>query len=122
MKDLQLYFKDLLSVDKTFQPDTALEKSGMDVYYWQLSDIKTLPNGLRYKSTFTFMYRNLEEALSDTVLAKKDGEWSFRLYGGFDGFSLDFVPIHKTVVDQMFTTLALSKWNSDKEIQCLLGN
>ena len=120
--DLSVFLKDINAVTK--KPDSApLEISGMNVYYWQLSDIGTLENGLRWKSTFTFMYDSLEEALSDNTRPSKDGEWSFRLYGALEGYGPDFVPQHKEFVDTFFEKLALSKWNSDEEIDCLLeGN
>eukprot|EP01096_Ripella_sp_DP13-Kostka_P017647 TRINITY_DN9109_c0_g1_i1.p1 TRINITY_DN9109_c0_g1~~TRINITY_DN9109_c0_g1_i1.p1 ORF type:complete len:363 (-),score=143.95 TRINITY_DN9109_c0_g1_i1:3-1061(-) len=117
--DLAVFLKDIRAV--TEKADSVpLEISGMNVYYWQLSDIGTLPNGLRWKSTFTFMYKDLEAALSDNTRPSKDGEWSFRLYGAFEGYGPDFVPEHKEFSDKFFEKLALSKWNSDEEIDCLL--
>lgn len=98
-----------------------MQISGMNVYYWQLSSTGILENGLKYKSTFTIMYRNLEAALRDGAPPIKDGEWSIRLWSGLEGLAPEFVEEHKRIVDDLYEELIFSEWNSDKEMDCMYG-
>ena len=94
----------------------------MDAYYWQLSYRGTLKSGLDYKITFTFMYKTLEDAFTDGAMPKKDGEFSFRLFGADNGFSRHFRKQDLDVVNKLFEKLLWSDWNVDPEMECLLDD
>eukprot|EP01095_Lingulamoeba_sp_RSL-Kostka_P017497 TRINITY_DN9111_c0_g1_i1.p2 TRINITY_DN9111_c0_g1~~TRINITY_DN9111_c0_g1_i1.p2 ORF type:complete len:169 (+),score=46.29 TRINITY_DN9111_c0_g1_i1:797-1303(+) len=121
LSDLIEIFPPLATLNRRIDPDVdLLQSTNMNVFYWQASAMHVLPCGLKFKSTFTFMYKTIEDAFSGEVMAKKDGEWSFRLYAGLEGYSHKFVQQHLETVDDFFYKLALSEWNSDVEIDCLL--
>ena len=100
-------------------PDIA-KKQSMDVYYWQASYRSSLPTGLQYKLTFTFMYKSIEDAFEGKGNPKKDGEFSFRLFSKNDGHSREFAKEDLKIVDDLFEDLLWSEWNVDPDMECLL--
>ena len=66
------------------------KRQSLDAYYWQSSYRGHVTSGLEYKITFTIMYSSIEDAFTDGSKPKKDGEFSFRLFGRDNGFSRDF--------------------------------
>lgn len=98
---------------------TTVKKQSFDVYYWQLSQLDKLPNGLSYKITFTFMYKSLKDAFSGKAEPKKDGEFSIRLYAANNGRSRHFDEEHLRIVNDLYEELIWSDWNVDPEMDCL---
>ena len=95
-----------------------LKKQGFDVFYWQISHSATNGEGLHYKTTITFFFKDIADAFDDKTLSNKDGEFSFRLYADNRGYSREFNPHHEQIVEDMYEKLIWSKWNVDPETDC----
>ena len=108
-----------LLIKSGFKSSAPTKKQSLDVYYWQLSHSETLPIGLTYKITFTFMYHSIEAAFSDNSLPSKDGEFSIRLYAENKGHSRKFNEEHLKLVNDLYEDLIWSDWNVDPEMDCL---